>query len=93
MDVVKMLEMWLEKDQIVARNLDEEGVSIRYDIEEACREIVRLRHFLPTLQEEDSFVCHDDDCSVCRADEELRGDEEISPADLGAFAEIQRGRR
>ena len=48
-DITSILEMWLEKDEIVARNMGEIGASIKFDIEEAVREIVRLRHFLPIL--------------------------------------------
>ena len=58
-DVVAMLKMWLEKDEIVARNMGEDGISIKFDIGEAAREITRLRRFEPK-----------DDCSLCCENEE-----------------------
>lgn len=44
MDIIKRLEKWLEKDQIVARDWNEDGFSIDGDIELAIEEIKRLRH-------------------------------------------------
>lgn len=42
-DIVERLEKWLEKDQVVAYDWDEEGFAIDGDIEMAIEEIKRLR--------------------------------------------------
>jgi len=45
-DILERLEKWLEKDQIVARNWNEDGFSIDGDIEDAVEEIKQLRYYL-----------------------------------------------
>lgn len=46
MDILDRLEKWLKKDQIIARNWDENGYSIDGDIEDAIEEIKRLRQLI-----------------------------------------------
>ena len=46
MDIVDRLKKWLEKDQVIARNWNENGFSIDGDIELAIEEIERLRKLL-----------------------------------------------
>ena len=45
-DIIEKLEDSLKKDQIVARDWHEDGVSIDADIEDAIEEIKRLRKLI-----------------------------------------------
>ena len=57
MDIVDRLKKWLEKDQVIARNWDENGFSIDGDIELAIEEIERLRHLTSHSSRAAGTVC------------------------------------